>query len=101
MAIRGGFGPVFLNVWLTATRRHSCVPAAGRSSDCSRLDSKFAWIKSVDQRAEVTAYLAKEIGDHAINGVPVSKIVEKIVAATSGDGEVQTNRMRQISGWRF
>jgi hypothetical protein len=41
----------------------------------------------------------KEIG--AINGVSTSKIVEKMLAAASGDGDIQTVRMRRISGWAF
>jgi hypothetical protein len=47
-----------------------------------------------------TASLAgKEI--RSINGVPASKIVEKMLAATSGDGDIQTNRVWRISGWKF
>ena len=41
----------------------------------------------------------KEI--RSINGVSTSKIVEKMLAAASGDGDVQTVRMRRISGWAF
>jgi Peptidase family S41 len=37
----------------------------------------------------------------SINGVSASKIVEKMLAAASGDGDIQTNRMRRISGWTF
>jgi hypothetical protein len=37
----------------------------------------------------------------SINKVPASKIVEKMLAATSGDGDIQTNRMWRISGWTF
>jgi hypothetical protein len=37
----------------------------------------------------------------SINGVSASTIVEKMLAAASGDGDIQTNRMRRISGWTF
>jgi hypothetical protein len=37
----------------------------------------------------------------SINGVSASKIVEKMLAAASGDGDIQTIRMRRISGWKF
>jgi hypothetical protein len=37
----------------------------------------------------------------SINGVSASKIVEKMLAAASGDGDIQTVRMRRISGWKF
>jgi hypothetical protein len=37
----------------------------------------------------------------SINGVSVSSIVEKMLAAVSGDGDIQTVRMRRISGWKF
>ena len=36
-----------------------------------------------------------------INGVLNSKILEKMLAAVSGDGDIQTVRMRRISGWAF
>jgi hypothetical protein len=41
----------------------------------------------------------KEI--RSIDGVSASKIVEKMLAAASGDGDIQTTRMRRISGWAF
>jgi hypothetical protein len=41
----------------------------------------------------------KEI--RSINGVSASTIVEKMLAAASGDGDIQTVRMRRISGWAF
>jgi hypothetical protein len=41
----------------------------------------------------------KEI--RSINGVPASEIVERMRAATSGDGDIQTNRWWRISGWAF
>jgi hypothetical protein len=41
----------------------------------------------------------KEI--RTINGVPGSKIVEKMLAATSGDGDIQTNRMWRLGRWTF
>jgi hypothetical protein len=37
----------------------------------------------------------------SINGVSASKIVAKMLAAASADGDIQTNRMRRISGWTF
>src|SRR5205823_1301281 len=37
----------------------------------------------------------------SINGVSASKIVDKMLAAASGDGDIQTIRMRRISGWKF
>jgi hypothetical protein len=37
----------------------------------------------------------------SINGVSASKLVEQMLAAASGDGDIQTNRMTRISGWRF
>ena len=37
----------------------------------------------------------------SINGVPASKIVKTMLAATPGDGDVETIRMKRISGWRF
>jgi len=37
----------------------------------------------------------------SLNGVLASKIVERMLAATSGDGDIQTNRMWRISGWTF
>jgi hypothetical protein len=41
----------------------------------------------------------KEI--RSINGVPASTIVEKMLAAASGDGDIQSVRMKRISGWTF
>jgi hypothetical protein len=41
----------------------------------------------------------KEI--RSINGVAASKIVEKMLAAASGDGDIHASRMRRISGWAF
>jgi enterochelin esterase-like enzyme len=41
----------------------------------------------------------KEI--RSINGVPASTIVEKMPTATSGDGDIQTNRMWRLGGWTF
>jgi hypothetical protein len=41
----------------------------------------------------------KEI--RSINGVPASTIVERMLAAVSGDGDIQTVRMKRISGWKF
>jgi hypothetical protein len=41
----------------------------------------------------------KEI--RSINGVPASTIVGKMLAAASGDGDIQTVRMKRISGWKF
>jgi hypothetical protein len=43
--------------------------------------------------------VGKEI--RSINGVSASKIVEKMLAAVSGDGDIQSVRMRRISGWAF
>ena len=37
----------------------------------------------------------------SINGVSASQIVEKMLAAASGDGDIQTSRMGRISGWTF
>ncbi len=37
----------------------------------------------------------------SLNGVSASKIVEKMLAAASGDGDIQTSRMWRISGWAF
>jgi Peptidase family S41 len=37
----------------------------------------------------------------SINGVSAAKIVDKMLAAASGDGDIRTSRMRRISGWRF
>jgi C-terminal processing protease CtpA/Prc len=37
----------------------------------------------------------------SINGVPASTIVEKMLAAAPGDGDIQTGRMRRIGGWTF
>jgi Peptidase family S41 len=37
----------------------------------------------------------------SINGVEASKIVNTMLAAASGDGDVETSRMRRIGGWRF
>jgi C-terminal processing protease CtpA/Prc len=37
----------------------------------------------------------------SVNGVSASTIVEKMMAAASGDGDVRTTRMRRISGWAF
>jgi len=37
----------------------------------------------------------------SINGVSAAQIVEKLLAAASGDGDIQTIRMRRISGWKF
>ncbi len=43
--------------------------------------------------------VGKEI--RAINGIAASHIVEKLLAAASGDGDIQTVRLRRISGWQF
>jgi hypothetical protein len=37
----------------------------------------------------------------SINGVPASNIVKTMLAASPGDGDVETSRMKRISGWRF
>ena len=37
----------------------------------------------------------------SINGVSATKIVEKMLAATSGDGDIKTNRMWRLGGWSF
>jgi hypothetical protein len=37
----------------------------------------------------------------SINGALAAKIVDKMLAAASGDGDIQTIRMRRIGGWRF
>jgi hypothetical protein len=37
----------------------------------------------------------------SINGVPASKIITTLLAATSGDGDVESSRQIRISGWRF
>lgn len=37
----------------------------------------------------------------SINGVSASTIVNKMLAAASGDGDIQTSRLRRISGWAF
>ena len=37
----------------------------------------------------------------SINGVSASELVENMVAAASGDGDIQTSRMGRISGWAF
>jgi hypothetical protein len=37
----------------------------------------------------------------SINGVSASKLVEKMLEAASGDGDIRTSRMGRISGWAF
>jgi hypothetical protein len=37
----------------------------------------------------------------SINGVSARETVDKMLAAASGDGDIQTVRMRRISGWTF
>jgi hypothetical protein len=58
--------------------------------------SVYVWRDLSGAAASLTG---KEI--RSINGVPASKIMEKMLAATSGDGDIQTNRMWRISGWTF
>jgi C-terminal processing protease CtpA/Prc len=43
--------------------------------------------------------VGKEI--RSINGRPAAEIVEQMLAAASGDCDIQTVRMRRISGWVF
>lgn len=52
-----------------------------------------------DLSSEGTKLSGKQI--RSINGIPASRIVETMLAATSGDGDVQTSRLLQIGGWRF
>src|SRR5262249_9230170 len=37
----------------------------------------------------------------AINTQPATKIIATMLAAASGDGDVETSRQARISGWRF
>jgi hypothetical protein len=46
-----------------------------------------------------TSLAGKEI--RSINGVPASRIVQQMLAAASGDGDIASVRMRRISGWAF
>jgi hypothetical protein len=46
-----------------------------------------------------TSLVGKEI--RAINGIAASRIVEKMLAAASGDGDIQTVRLKRISDWPF
>jgi hypothetical protein len=50
-----------------------------------------------DFSGEEASLAGKEI--RSINGVAAAKIVGTMLAATSGDGDVQTSRMLRISGW--
>jgi C-terminal processing protease CtpA/Prc len=50
-----------------------------------------------DYSGQPTSLAGKEI--RSINGVTAGKIVETMLAAAAGDGDVQTSRIRQISGW--
>ncbi len=43
--------------------------------------------------------VGKEI--RAINGIAASHIVEKLLATASGDGDIQTVRLKRISDWSF
>jgi hypothetical protein len=45
------------------------------------------------------ALTGKEI--RSINGVPSSKIVETMLGAARGDGDIQTSRMLQLGDWEF
>jgi hypothetical protein len=52
-----------------------------------------------DLSGRPTSLAGKEI--RAINGISASQIVEKMLAAASGDGDISTVRLKRISGWRF
>jgi hypothetical protein len=52
-----------------------------------------------DLSGSTVSLAGKEI--RSINGVSAPKIVEKMLAAVSGDGDIQSVRMRRISRWAF
>jgi C-terminal processing protease CtpA/Prc len=61
------------------------------------LDGKLYVLRDLSGRQEILA--GNEI--RAINGVAAGKIVQTMLAATPGDGDVQTSRLRRIGGANF
>jgi hypothetical protein len=74
------------------TAKHGILPLQVRV-----LDGKiYVWR---DFSGVPTSLAGKEI--RSINGVSASEIVATMLAAASGDGDIQTSRMRGLRGWRF
>jgi hypothetical protein len=91
-AIKCGHTDVALPHGFMKTGKNGVLPLQVRV-----LEGKFYVFRDLSGGAASLA--GKEI--RSINGVSASKILEKILAAVSGDGDIQTVRMRRISGWAF
>jgi hypothetical protein len=61
------------------------------------LDGKvYVWR---DLSGKADSLTGKEI--RSVNGTTAAKIVEKMLAATSGDGDIEVSRMGRLNGWAF
>ncbi len=74
------------------TAKHGILPLEVRVLE----GKSYVWR---DLSGNRTSLMGMEI--RSINGVSTSSIAGKMLAAASGDGDIQTIRMRRISGWRF
>ena len=61
------------------------------------LDGKIYVFRDFSGLPASPSLAGKEI--RSINGVPAARIVDTMLAAASGDGDVQTSRMLQIGSW--
>ena len=61
------------------------------------LEGKLYVLK--DFSGQLPSLVGKEL--RSVNGVPSSSIIEKLLAAARGDGDIQSSRMFFIGGWRF
>jgi hypothetical protein len=74
------------------TARHGVLPLAVRVLD----GNVYVWR---DLSGGTVSLAGMKV--QSINGVAASKIVEEMLAAASGDGDIETIRIRRISGWAF
>lgn len=78
-----------------------------KEQDSPRVKSFPALIKIIDGRVYIRRDLSDEKGGLAgkeilsINKVPAAQIVSTMLAATGGDGNIQTSRVERIEGWNF
>lgn len=78
-----------------------------KEQDSSSIPSFPALVKIIDGKIYIWRDLSNKNNSLAgkeilsINKVPARQIVSTMLAATGGDGEIQTSRIKRIEGWNF
>lgn len=78
-----------------------------KEQDTPRIKSFPALVKIIDGKV----YIRRDLSDKSsglggkeilsINKVPTAQIISTMLAATGGDGNIQTSRIERIEGWNF